>query len=129
MKMPQEFRAEVVRHSIYVLNQLPTKALKNQTPYEALKGNRPRIDHLKVFGCVGFVKHPHNSQRSSMIEVQLWFTWESNLEQRPIVSGIGAKVKNKATQNKLILCYTQTRPRKTKVLMQGKKKTLKPTAH
>ncbi|KAD0338797.1 hypothetical protein E3N88_44430 [Mikania micrantha] len=58
MKMPQEFWAEAVGHSIYVLNRLPTKALKDQTPYEALKGNKPRVYHLKVFGCVGYVKTP-----------------------------------------------------------------------
>ncbi|KAD4179873.1 hypothetical protein E3N88_28464 [Mikania micrantha] len=63
MKMPQEFWAEVVRHSIYVLNRLPTKILKDQTPYEALKGNKPRVDHLKVFGCVGFVKTPSQLTR------------------------------------------------------------------
>ncbi|KAD5508971.1 hypothetical protein E3N88_16674 [Mikania micrantha] len=58
MSMPQVFRAEAVRHAVYVLNRLPTKILKDQTPYEALKGTKPRVDHLRVFGCVGFVKTP-----------------------------------------------------------------------
>ena len=26
------------------------------TPYEAWKGSKPSVAHLKVFGCVGFVK-------------------------------------------------------------------------
>ncbi|KAD4586383.1 hypothetical protein E3N88_23984 [Mikania micrantha] len=38
MSMPQNFLAEAVRHTIYVLNRVPTKALTNCTPYEALKG-------------------------------------------------------------------------------------------
>ncbi|KAD3066811.1 hypothetical protein E3N88_34691 [Mikania micrantha] len=28
------------------------------TPYEALKGRKPRMDHLRVFGCVVHVKVP-----------------------------------------------------------------------
>ncbi|KAD4584610.1 hypothetical protein E3N88_22211 [Mikania micrantha] len=46
MKMPQYLWAEAVRHSVYVLNRLPTKFLNDQTPYEALKGRKPRMDHL-----------------------------------------------------------------------------------
>jgi transposase InsO family protein len=60
MNMPQVFWAEAVRHAVYVLNRLPTKVLKNQTPYEALTGRKPRLDHLRVFECVGHVKTPSN---------------------------------------------------------------------
>ncbi|KAC9145043.1 hypothetical protein E3N88_46293 [Mikania micrantha] len=60
MKMPQCFWAEAVRHSLYVLNRLPTKILKDHTPYELLKGRRPNLEHLRVFGCVGHVKRPLN---------------------------------------------------------------------
>ncbi|KAD4178302.1 hypothetical protein E3N88_26893 [Mikania micrantha] len=58
MKMPQHLWAAAVRHSVYVLNRLPTKFLNDQTPYEALNGRKPRMDHLRVFGCVGHVKIP-----------------------------------------------------------------------
>ena len=33
--MPSNFLAEAVNTSIYLLNRLPTKSLKNKTPYEA----------------------------------------------------------------------------------------------
>ncbi|GJZ74958.1 zinc finger, CCHC-type containing protein [Tanacetum coccineum] len=35
--MPQNFWAEAVRHTIYILNSVPTKALEDITPYEAIK--------------------------------------------------------------------------------------------
>ncbi|KAD4384758.1 hypothetical protein E3N88_24926 [Mikania micrantha] len=60
MGMPQQFWAEAVRHSIYVLNRLPTKILRSKTPYELLKGRRPNLEHLRVFGCIGHVKIPSN---------------------------------------------------------------------
>ncbi|KAD6454157.1 hypothetical protein E3N88_08863 [Mikania micrantha] len=58
MGMPQNLWAEAVRHAVYLLNRLPTKALKGMTPYEALKGKKPKLEHLRVFGCVGHVKTP-----------------------------------------------------------------------
>ncbi|KAD5317806.1 hypothetical protein E3N88_17752 [Mikania micrantha] len=60
MRMPQALWAEAVRHSVYLLNRLPTKALKGKTPYEVMKGHKPNLNHLKVFGCIGHVKTPQN---------------------------------------------------------------------
>ncbi|KAD5802931.1 hypothetical protein E3N88_14291 [Mikania micrantha] len=60
MSMPQNFWGEAVRHTIYVLNRTPTKALKNSTPFEALKGRKPNLKHLRVFGCVAYAKVPSN---------------------------------------------------------------------
>nr|GFC19720.1 zinc finger, CCHC-type [Tanacetum cinerariifolium] len=36
MKLPLTFWAEAVRHAIYILNMVPTRALEDKTPYEAL---------------------------------------------------------------------------------------------
>ncbi|KAD7477730.1 hypothetical protein E3N88_00866 [Mikania micrantha] len=60
MSMPRNFWGEAVRHTIYVLNRTPTKALKNSTPFEALKGRKPNLKHLRVFGCVAYAKVPSN---------------------------------------------------------------------
>lgn len=61
MSMPQNYWAEAVRHSIYLLNRIPTKPLTGKTPYEILKGRKPNLQHLRVFGCVAYVKvvQPH----------------------------------------------------------------------
>nr|KYP63279.1 Copia protein [Cajanus cajan] len=53
------FWAEAVNTSIYLLNLLPTKALKGKTPYEAWCGRKPLVEHLKIFGCVCYTHVPH----------------------------------------------------------------------
>jgi hypothetical protein len=52
----ESFWGEAVRHAVYILNRLPTKALKNLIVFEAWFKKRPHLAHLKVFGCVGHVK-------------------------------------------------------------------------
>lgn len=58
MKLPSELWGEAVRHSVYILNRLPTRALSSQTPYEAWTGLKPNIGHIRVFGCVAYMKVP-----------------------------------------------------------------------
>ncbi|GJZ20846.1 zinc finger, CCHC-type containing protein [Tanacetum coccineum] len=48
--------AEAVRHAVYLLNSLPTKAVKDITPYEGWKKRKPNLEYLKIFGCLAFVK-------------------------------------------------------------------------
>lgn len=48
------FLAEAVATAVYVLNISPTKAVLNQTPYEAWRGNKPKVSHLRVFGCIAY---------------------------------------------------------------------------
>ncbi|KAG6532540.1 hypothetical protein ZIOFF_006386 [Zingiber officinale] len=59
--MPARFWGEAVRHAVYLLNRLPTKALGERTPFEAWMGRKPHLSHLRVFGCVAYVKNttPH----------------------------------------------------------------------
>lgn len=49
-----------MRHSIYVLNHLPTRVIVGKTPYEAWSGSGkvPNLEHLKVFGCIAHMKIP-----------------------------------------------------------------------
>ena len=66
-KMPSNFQAEAVNTSIYLLNRLPTKSLKNKTPYEAWYGVKPYVNHLKTFGsiCYYHVPEPKRSMLDS----------------------------------------------------------------
>ncbi|GKE42540.1 putative gag-pol polyprotein, identical, partial [Tanacetum coccineum] len=41
--VPKTFWAEAVTTSVYPLNISPTKAVYNRTPYEAWKGNKPKV--------------------------------------------------------------------------------------
>ena len=54
------FWGEAVCHSVQILNRVPTKGVKNKTPYEALHGKKPTLDHFRVLGCVAHAKRPAN---------------------------------------------------------------------
>jgi hypothetical protein len=42
--------------AVYLQNRLPTNSLVGRTPYEAWHGQKPAVNHLRVFGCRAFVK-------------------------------------------------------------------------
>ncbi|CAA7058194.1 unnamed protein product [Microthlaspi erraticum] len=56
MGVPNYLWGEAVRHATYLINRVSTRSLVDQTPYEAFKGRKPNVDHLRVFGCVGYAK-------------------------------------------------------------------------
>ncbi|PWA94574.1 ribonuclease H-like domain, Reverse transcriptase, RNA-dependent DNA polymerase [Artemisia annua] len=56
MKLPLTFWAEAVRHAIYILNRVPTRALEDKTPYEALYNRKPNLEYLRIFGCIAYAK-------------------------------------------------------------------------
>nr|GEY08881.1 ribonuclease H-like domain, reverse transcriptase, RNA-dependent DNA polymerase [Tanacetum cinerariifolium] len=51
-------KAEAVRHPIYILNSVPTKALEDITLYEAIKRRKPNLENLRVFSCIAYAKVP-----------------------------------------------------------------------
>ncbi|KAD7117288.1 hypothetical protein E3N88_04556 [Mikania micrantha] len=51
-------KAMSTTRTIYVLNRVPTKALTDCTPYEALKGRKPNLGSLRIFGCIAYSKVP-----------------------------------------------------------------------
>ncbi len=53
-ELPDHFWGEAVATVVYLLNISPTKAVLNQTPYEAWMGKKPWVSHLKVFVCVAY---------------------------------------------------------------------------
>lgn len=56
--LPSFMWGEAVRHSVYILNRLPTRVLRGRTPYEAWTGDKPNLGHIKMFGCMGYMKIP-----------------------------------------------------------------------
>jgi len=54
--MPAKFWGEAVVTADHQLNRSPTKSLQGMTPYEAWYGRAPAVAHLRVFGCLCFVK-------------------------------------------------------------------------
>lgn len=56
MKIPKDMWGKAVRHSTYLINRVPTKALQGQTPYESYWSKKPNIEHLRVFGFFAYAK-------------------------------------------------------------------------
>lgn len=48
--------SEAVNHAVYVLNRVNAKALKESTLYEMWTGRKPQVRHLRVFGCVTYMR-------------------------------------------------------------------------
>ena len=57
-KIPKTFWAEAARWAIHVLNRSPTFAMKDVTLKEAWSGEKPSVEHFRVFGCIGHVHIP-----------------------------------------------------------------------
>jgi transposase InsO family protein len=55
------FWGEAVNAAVYLLNQVPTKAVEGKTPFEAWYRKKPMVHHLKTYGCIVYVKNttPH----------------------------------------------------------------------
>lgn len=56
MNVPNYLWGEAVRHGTYIINRVATRVLVSKTPYEAFKLRKPNIEHLRIFGCIGYAK-------------------------------------------------------------------------
>ncbi|KAL4016732.1 hypothetical protein IC575_024389 [Cucumis melo] len=58
--LPKKFWAR--QYIVFLQNRLPTKALKEKTPFEAWYGYKPSLKFLKVFGCLCFTHVPQSKR-------------------------------------------------------------------
>ena len=61
-KLPYCFWAEAVSTAVYLRNKSPTKALKDMTPFKAWTKEKPKIEHLCVFGCDTYAHKPKDER-------------------------------------------------------------------
>ena len=61
-KLPQKFWAEAISTAAYLRNRSPTSAVEGTTPHQAWYGQKPRVEHLRVFGCVAYVHVPKDER-------------------------------------------------------------------
>lgn len=57
--LPLKFWGEAVTTAVYLRNRSPTRALNGVTPYEAWRGEKPDLFHLRVWGCRAFMHVNH----------------------------------------------------------------------
>lgn len=53
-----KYWAAAVRNFVYVRNRMLTQVSKEKTPFELFYGTVPKVDHLRVFGCVAYAQIP-----------------------------------------------------------------------
>jgi hypothetical protein len=56
--LPRSLWSEATNTAVYLKNRIPHKAVKDQTPYEAIHGKLPTIHHLQPFGRKCYVHIP-----------------------------------------------------------------------
>ena len=64
-ELPKLFWAEALSTATYLRNRSPTTAISGRTPYEALYGEKPKVEHLRVFGCAAY-SHIPKDERSKL---------------------------------------------------------------
>jgi hypothetical protein len=61
-RLGQEFWAEAVSTTCYLVNRSPSSALDDTTPHEVWSGKKPSLQHLRVFGCDAYVHVPKENR-------------------------------------------------------------------
>ena len=59
----QKLWAEAVATAAYLRNRCPTSTFQGATPYERWFGEKPDVDHLRIFGCDVYVHVPDQKRR------------------------------------------------------------------
>ena len=56
--LPQSWWEFALDHATHIYNKTPVCRLNWQTPHQTLKGDKPYVNHLRVFGCGAYVFIP-----------------------------------------------------------------------
>ena len=62
LELPKSFWVEALATATYLRNRSPTKAVEGKTPYEAFHGVKPKVGHLRVFGCTAYSHIPKHER-------------------------------------------------------------------
>ena len=56
--LPMHIWAEAAITTVYVQNHTPHRVLENKTPEEVFSGKKPKVSHLRIFGCPVYIHIP-----------------------------------------------------------------------
>lgn len=66
--LPEGLWPETVKAAVYISNRTPTKSLNYTTPFEAVHGVKPSVQHLRVYGCKAYVLNKQIPHKNKMQE-------------------------------------------------------------
>jgi hypothetical protein len=64
--LPNSWWEFCVEHALYLYNRTPLKRANWSTPYELIKGEKPDLSNLKVFGCAAYVFLPPEVRKNKL---------------------------------------------------------------
>ena len=67
--MPNIHWPKAIYQAAYILNRIPGKK-KGVSPFEALRGRKPELRHIKTFGCLAYGLKPTNDRTSKLGDVK-----------------------------------------------------------
>nr|GFA09212.1 retrovirus-related Pol polyprotein from transposon TNT 1-94 [Tanacetum cinerariifolium] len=57
VNIPKKFQGECILTAAYIINHLPSKVIKNKTPYELVWNEETKYEDLRIFGCLAYFKN------------------------------------------------------------------------
>lgn len=54
-KTPKSMWMEAINTAAFLVNRIPTKSQPDVTPYQLVNGNKPSLNHLRIFGCKVYI--------------------------------------------------------------------------
>jgi transposase InsO family protein len=66
--MPNQFWAEVINTTVYIMNLVLTRAMPNTTPFTQWfgRGRKPDMKDLRAFGCLAYEWNPDTTSRKKL---------------------------------------------------------------
>ena len=58
-----EYWGDAIAYSVYILNRIPIKIIKDRFPQQVWSGKCSNISHLRIFGCVAYAHVPEELRR------------------------------------------------------------------
>ena len=55
-KLPEKLWGEAANAAVYILNRTANRNTGDQTPFELYHSKKPRLSHIRVFGCLALMK-------------------------------------------------------------------------
>ena len=60
--LPMHLWAEATRTTVYVYNYTPHRVLEDKTQEEDLSGEKPEVNHLRIFGFSMYIHFPNDKK-------------------------------------------------------------------
>jgi hypothetical protein len=88
------FWGEAVLDAVYILNRTPTKSIDGAIPFVVWYGKKPSVHHLRVFGCIPYVRNtrPHLSKFEDRGQKMIFIGYERGTKDYRVYDPVTGRV-------------------------------------